>query len=220
MGSVLDKKKVLTDKELLFCHLYISENFSGLAAGRKAGFTCKTSALGQYVHDLLKKPKVKAKIAELMESTFEESNIKAINILRELAIMAFSDMNDYVETDPKTRMIRMRSYEEQGLKTKAIKKIKIKQISAITGDSVDDLDTTREPVTTEIEIQLWDKIKPLELLMKYKKMIVDTDIGDKASVSPTKLADLSKLSDDELNKLIELHEKIDMKDQGQNTPGK
>lgn len=223
MGSVLDKKKVLSDKELLFCHLYVSENFSGLAAARKTGFQCASeAALGVQVSKMLKKPKIKAKIESLMESTFEESNIKAINILRELAILAFSDMNDYVETDPNTRMIRIRSQDEMGLKSKGIRKLKIKQVSAITGDPVSDLGTTREPVSTEIEIQLWDKIKPLELLMKYKRMIVDAEIGGRTggAVSPTKLADLSKLSDTELNKLIELHEKIEMQPGETPSPGK
>ncbi len=156
-----------------------------------------------HAHRLLKKPKIQAYIAALMKEGFVKAKISRDRILNQLSIQSFQQIDDYIEIDPKTRLIRFRSMEEIGEKGAAISSLKIKQVSVVDGEDVEDLNATREAVSTEIDLKLRPNEKSLELLMKYSKMITDS-VEHSGAVAVTKQVDLSKLSEEQLRKYLEL----------------
>ncbi len=203
MAKTQDKKGELTDNEVEFCHKYLDYNCGGTRAAFDVYKCSNYNVAGVHAHRLLKKPKIQAYIATLMKEGFVKAKISRDRILNQLSIQSFQQIDDYIEIDPKTRLIRFRSMEEIGEKGAAISSIKIKQVSAVDGKDVEDINATREAVSTEIDLKLRPNEKSLELLMKYSKMITDS-VEHSGEIAVTKQVDLSRLSEEQLRKYLEL----------------
>ncbi len=150
---------LLTRKQLLFCYEYIAEKFKGTRAAKKAGYKGSSRQLSVIAAQNLKKLSVQAKIAELTERYLNGCGIRVIDLLKELHILAFCRMGDFVEIDSDTGNIRSRNLTEIGEKSAAIKRIYIKQQfnAAKEGEK-------EKVFKTEIVFVLYDKIKPLSIL--------------------------------------------------------
>lgn len=84
----------LTDKELLFCQIYV-QNFNATQAARKAGYSPHTAySIG---HEILRKPKMQAYITRLKEAKRASIMIDVDDIVERYMRIAFSDITDFVE---------------------------------------------------------------------------------------------------------------------------
>ncbi|HUX57128.1 MAG TPA: terminase small subunit [Bacteroidales bacterium] len=201
--KAIDKKKKLSDTEISFCNLYVKYNFNATRAYFDV-YKCKNhNTAGVLANRLIRKAKIKEYIGTLVKDGFIKAKISRDRILNQLSIQSFQQIDDYIEINPKTRLIRFRSMDEIGEKGAAIQSMKIKQISMVTGEDVDDIESIREPVSTEIDLKLRPNEKSLELLMKYSHMITDS-VDHSGTIEVTRQVDLSKLSDGQLRQYLEL----------------
>lgn len=89
------KEKKLTAKELLFCHIYVANDFNATAAAKEAGFSEKSaSTLGSR---LLQKVKVQEKINQLKGKLTEKSEKKAEDVISELNKIAYAKITDVLK---------------------------------------------------------------------------------------------------------------------------
>jgi phage terminase small subunit len=85
--------KPLTPKQQRFCEEYIVD-LNATQAAIRAGYSKKTA--GSQGHDLLKKPEIQNFVSSLAEARSEKTKITAENVLRELSLMGFANMQDYM----------------------------------------------------------------------------------------------------------------------------
>ncbi len=95
-------EKKLTEKERIFCHEYIID-WNGSRAARKAGYT--ENAPRQAAYDTLTKTYIKQYIDFIKTDIAKEANISKLALIRELKLIAFSNLPAIIE-----------KYEEGGLK--------------------------------------------------------------------------------------------------------
>jgi hypothetical protein len=206
------KPDKLTGQEVDFCYAYIAERFNGTKAAKRARYKGTDNALGVMAFDLLKKPKIKAKIAELTKEYLKDTKRMAGDVIKELSILSFRRMSDYIEIDSITRRARMRTEEEIGIKDAAINKIEVKQRDLLVDGKVDESTAVLE---SEIKIWLEPKTKPLEILGKHLGVIVENkDLNVKfpnGEFANTKEVDVSGMSTKELKEFRKLLKKAEGK---------
>lgn len=144
------------DKKIKFAVEYIKE-LNGRQAAISAGYSAKTA--DQAASRLLKSVKVQEKIKELQKIQEETSLVKAEDIIKELANIGFSD-------------VRKIFNQNGGLKE--IQELDDNAAACISSVESDELyegvGQDREQVGETKKVKLWDKIKALELLGKYKRL--------------------------------------------------
>jgi len=155
----------LTNKQAAFLYEYLTD-FNATQAAIRAGYSERTArSIGQ---ELLTKPDINAEI----QRKLAEKAMKPDDILREIADIARSDMGDFLDISSMSWQIDLHKAKELGL-TKLIKKVK--QRTNITQHKDGD-----EEENTQVEIELADKLKALELLAKLNGMLSDkTEITGK-----------------------------------------
>uniref|UniRef100_A0A6M3XBC9 Putative terminase n=2 Tax=viral metagenome TaxID=1070528 RepID=A0A6M3XBC9_9ZZZZ len=155
----------LTPKQEMFCKEYLVD-LNATQAAIRAGYSEKTAA--SVGCENLIKPYIQECIQSLMKSRVDRTEITQNKVLMELAILAFSDLADYLDIIEDTGAIRAKSFKEmEGNKSRAIESIKedraIKENA--NGDSV--------TVYDKVSFKLHSKIRALELLGKHLGMFVD-----------------------------------------------
>lgn len=158
-----------TDKERLFCYEYIIDKNKTKAAIR-AGYSERTA--GKTGWEISEKPKIKARIDEMMEDTFSKLEVTRENIIAELARIALSDIGEM--------------FNEDGT-MKPLHEIPEDTRRAIAGVDVDELfegrGEEREHIGFTKKLKMWDKNKALELLGKSLKMWTDKlEVSDRPRV--------------------------------------
>lgn len=145
--------KLKNDQHERFCQEYLID-LNGTQSAIRAKFSKKTAR--SKASQLLTKVNIQQRIAELKEIRSERTVITQDMVLKELAILAFSDFRDYGE------IIKELATPEGRLKLKAFAGMKgqvtraIKSISEhITKDGI------------QIKFKLHGKERPLELLGKH-----------------------------------------------------
>ena len=158
--------KLENDQHELFCQEYIID-LNQTKAAERAKYSKKTAA--QQASRLLRNVKIQKRVAELKEIRSERTVITQDMVLKELKILAQSDIQDYLEVvDPYggggTIRVKLKTFKDmRGNATRAIKSIS----EHITKDGI------------QIKFKLHGKEKPLELLGKHLGMFMDKfDIGD------------------------------------------
>lgn len=149
----MENEKRLTPKQKRFVEEYLIDLNATAAAGR-AGYSDPN--IGR---QLITKDNVAAEIAKRGEDITQKTGITQKRILNELAAIAFADITDFAEVDGPTVVIH---------DTHNIPKEKIGAIAGI------------EQGNFGIKLKLNDKLKAIELLMKYKGM--DREKEDGATV--------------------------------------
>lgn len=181
------KKKVMNERQKIFCKEYMIDMNATKAAAR-AGYSERTS--NEAGARLMNAPTVKAEIKRLQNKVSEKLSIKAEHIISELAKIGFSDIKNY--------------YDNSDEKTKNITKLDNDLTAAVS--SLKTIKTIVNGVTTiQKEFKLHDKITALISLGKHLG-IFEKNNKQKTPGNPI---DLSKLSDDELILFNKLQQKLE-----------
>lgn len=90
-------KKKLNPKQLRFCREYVIDH-NGTQAAIRAGYSKRTAK--EQAYDLLTKPHVQGEIAKLEEKATKRLDKTADDVLRELALLGFSNMADFMRILP------------------------------------------------------------------------------------------------------------------------
>ena len=137
----------LTAKQERFVEEYlVSLNASD--AARKSGYSAKTArSIG---HENLTKPDIQKALAKRKAAVAERAEISAVDVLQELAQVAFAKLSDFVEWGP------------MGITVKESADIPPELLGAVQEVSES---TSQNGRTTKIKLQ--DKLKALALLAQY-----------------------------------------------------
>jgi phage terminase small subunit len=97
MAQAEKTTKKLTPKQAQFVKEFLVD-LNGTAAARRAGYSAKTAE--QQGYQLLQKTSVKKAVAKAMQARSERTEITADQVLKELALIGFSDMRDFTSWGP------------------------------------------------------------------------------------------------------------------------
>ena len=103
MAQAEKTTKKLTPKQAQFVKEFLVD-LNGTAAARRAGYSAKTAE--QQGYQLLQKTSVQKAVAEAMQARSERTEITADQVLKELALIGFSDMRDFTSWAPDGVMLR------------------------------------------------------------------------------------------------------------------
>jgi phage terminase small subunit len=180
----------LTAKQRLFA-LYYACTGEGVEAARQAGYS--EASLVTKPTELLNHPDVQSLITRIRADIIKRSEAKAFDVLRELRILAGSDIGNYIrsydpsvpiegqmvaETDPQRGVaiiraddpeLMFRTLEELTPECRrAIKKLEKKVVTI--RNKKDDSEIRHVTYTLE----LWDKVRPLEMLGRWQGLWGDS----------------------------------------------
>lgn len=161
--SVKDKKDKLTPLEIVFCLKYVKLN-DGTAAAQavKPNYTKEIAAVR--ASEWLARPRVQAEIARLRKKIEDRTLVSKERVLKELAVIGFTDMRDYAEVLD-GGVVRVNSFEELPENaTRAVKKLKERR--SIRADNEGDGDETIIDVAMEFELH--DKLGALKEINKLQ----------------------------------------------------
>ena len=153
-GEVMGKKRKLTDKQKRFVAEYAIDCNATQAAIR-AGFSKKNA--GKIGPELLGKTCVLEAAAKKQQSIAEKCGITAEKVLREYALLAFSDMGEMAKWD--ANGVSLNSSKDLGEKTKAVMEVS----ESISGKS--EISTVKK--------KMHDKKGALDALAKHLKLWYD-----------------------------------------------
>lgn len=136
----------LNYRQKKFCREYIKNKHNATRAALKAGYSKSYSKVD--VYRLLENPSIQEYIEKL---TKDGTDIELMDVLQELKTLSFSKITDYLEVkDGKVEFFDTGNISEEAIP--AIKKIKQKIKLKDTEQNI------------ELEYELYDKVKSLELL--------------------------------------------------------
>jgi phage terminase small subunit len=145
--------KPLNDKQDRFCLEYLID-LNATAAAKRAGYSEDTAySIG---HELLKKPEIQDRIARLKAERSIRTQITADRVLEELAIVGFSNVQDYI-VDDDGRIEVTRSAGEGSIR--AVSSIRRKKKKYGHGENQSD--------EVEVELKLWPKVSALEKMGQH-----------------------------------------------------
>ncbi len=152
-------EKKLNHKEKLFCEEFLKD-LNGTKSAIRAGYSKKTADVK--ASQLLRLVKIQNYIAKLQEKRSKRTEITQDNVLKELARLAFSNVQDLYEKGGEY-FINITDLDENT--ARAIKSIKTKKVYNAE-------ESTRENKVFDdvTEIGMIDKVRPLELLMDHLGM--------------------------------------------------
>lgn len=158
-----------TDKERLFCYEYPLDKNATRAAERAGYSERSASKIGW---ELLQKPRIRTRIDEMMEGTYEKLELNRETIIQELLTLAMSDIGEMFNADGSLRPI----HEIPAATRRAISAVDVDELFEGRGED-------REQIGHTKKLRLWDKVKALELLGKNLKMWTDkVEINDRPKV--------------------------------------
>lgn len=146
-----NSKPKLTAQQKRFAHEYIIDLNTTQAAIR-AGYSEKTA--NEQGARLLANVSVRELVEQLKKNREIRTNVTADRVLAELAKIAFSDLNEFVEVD------------ESG-------KIKVKPSNQVDGTVLSEISESVTQNGRTKNIKLHDKMKALELIGRHLAMFTD-----------------------------------------------
>jgi phage terminase small subunit len=178
-GNEMNKKK-LSAKQERFCQEYLVD-LNATQAAICAGYNKKTAyAIG---HENLRKPKIQKRISEAMKKRQERTEITQDRVLRELALIGFSDLKNFIDIDENTGAIKAKGFDQMPGETS-------RALESINEDRVIKEDANGEQVTVydKVKFKTYSKIRALELLGKHLDMFTDKvklsgEVGVKYEIS-------------------------------------
>lgn len=153
------------------------KDFNGTQAAMRAGYSEKSAAVSACI--LLKNKKVLAVIDSLEKELSTRFLSTKERVLKEMSILAYSDIADYADANGRIDVTNLRSLPPQV--TRAIKKVKMirRTVTTPTGTTVTD---------EKLDFELYDKERPLTLMGKEVGLFKDrTELtgADGAPLIPT-----------------------------------
>lgn len=157
--------KLKKDRHEQFCQEYIID-FNGTRAATDAGFSKRTAR--SQAQRLLTNVDIQARIAELLKDRAERTQVTQDMVIRELALIAFSDLRNYITIDELTGAIQAKGF-------KAMPEGQSRVLRSIKEDRVikEDADGKKTTVYDKVKFELWDKPRALELLGKHLAMFLE-----------------------------------------------
>ena len=196
----------LNKRQIAFCNEYIATRWNATQAAENAGYRGTRQTLSAVGEKLLRNTEIQKRIESLTNKFLADTKKKAADVIRELQLLGFRDMNNFVSID-KSGKTKVKSMDEMGIHSRAINRLKITQKDLMNGK---DSDGDSMLIETDIDIGFESKIKALEVLAKHTGVIKDGALAVEfpgGEFSNTKEIDLSGLTDDEIRTLIKLQEK-------------
>lgn len=144
----------LTEKQKRFCREYLRDLNASKAAIR-SGYSKKTA--GVQGHELLQNPEIQKRITRAIEARATRTDISIDKVVQELARVAFSDIQDFV------------NWNKEGVAIRDSKELNEDQSRAVSeiAEGIDGKNRRR------VKVKLHDKVKALELLGKHLQMFVE-----------------------------------------------
>lgn len=139
---------MLTDKEERFCQEYLID-LNATQAAKRAGYSERSA--NEIGCQNLAKLHIQTRISELKKERVKRTKITADKVLRELASVGFSNIQDFMNDDLTVRNIQI---------------LKRKHASAIASIKKTSFES-ESGVKTVIEFKLHDKIRALEDIAKH-----------------------------------------------------
>jgi phage terminase small subunit len=157
------KGSKINPKQERFVQEYLIDGNATQAAIR-AGYSKKTAK--NMGHKLVNKKLLSKAILEAQQKRGLKTNITQERVLFELAIIAFSNMPDYLSVDEDTGAVRCKGFNSMPKDaSRAIESVK--ENRSVSEDSKGD----RSVIFEKFEFKLHSKIKALELLMQHLGML-------------------------------------------------
>jgi len=179
----------LSDKQELFCLEYLKD-LNATQAAIRAGYSKNTA--NRIGSDNLSKVDVAEKIQILNSKRFNAAELQGLQVIQELALVAFSDIKNHIEIADGGE-ITAKTFTDMKSNSRAIKSVKEKRVIREARDGSED-----QIIDSTFEFQLWDKNKALDGLARHHSLFNDKL---KVEVSAT-----DKLTDAELEQQIESFE--------------
>ena len=164
----MPKVKGPTDKEKAFVENYLA-CFNATKAARDAGYSKKSArSTGR---ENLQKPYIRALIA----SRLKEAAMEADEVLARLSAQARSNIADFLVVDNNGFAHFDFTKEEAADAMHTIKKVKTKRSRRVVrGDEADEADEWEDE---QVEVELYDAQRALEILGKHHRIYDDAQIG-------------------------------------------
>jgi phage terminase small subunit len=143
------KRGVLTAKQAAFVEEYLVD-LNATAAAQRAGFSKKSSATQGI--QLLQKKHVAAAVKKAQEERADRTHITADRVLREIALLAFSDVSHYEVNGDELELVE----GAPAAAKRAVSSLKVKSWTSKDGEE-----------HLETEFRLWDKPSALKLLCSH-----------------------------------------------------
>jgi phage terminase small subunit len=157
-GNMLDLNK----SQLMFANYYLETN-NATKAALMAGYSPNDPAAAGC--HLLQIPAIRTYIASRSKTVLESIGIRQERIANELAKLAFSNTVDLFNDDWTIKDPNQLSKSLQ----RAIQGVKVRTRTTTRGESVEE--------TKEVEVKMYDKIKPLLALAEMSGMIKKEEAG-------------------------------------------
>jgi len=188
----MTEERKLTQCEIVFCYEYIASKFNGTLSYQSAFGTKNKRSAAAEASKLLTNLNIKAKIKELTDKHLQTLGYNANDILKELAKLAFSNVDKHMDFDGET--ISLKSFDEMGESTGAIREFEINEhiTTDSEGQSYKDIKT---------KFKLHNKKGSLELLGKGLQLFVDRHI-----IETDDIAEKMKLISEYVNKSTTVRE--------------
>lgn len=153
--------KKLTKREARFVKEYFRKKFNATRAAIAAGYSVKTAYHTSYEN--LKKPHIQLAIEKELKKWEQVVDVEIKDIIQELKIIAFADLQHYVDVDPGTGAIRCKGFEDMPPNAS-------RAIESISEDRAkkENADGTSVTVCDKIKFKLHSKIGALDMLGKFK----------------------------------------------------
>lgn len=153
----------LNPKQERFCQEYLVD-LNATRAAIRAGYS--TASAGKIGHQLLENPRIADRVAQLMAERQERTQVSQDEVVRELALIAFSDTR-HIEMDDHGRLQLAPDAPPQAMR--AVQSVKHKKRVEKGGD-----------VVHEAEYRLWSKTDALKTLANHLGMLTDkVEVGGK-----------------------------------------
>ncbi|HQK27159.1 MAG TPA: terminase small subunit [Smithellaceae bacterium] len=155
----------ITDRMKKFVDEYLID-FNATQAAIRAGYSPDTA--NEQGSQLLARPDIRELVAEGQKAIAERTQTFQDNAVDELKIVGFSDLADFL-TVKEGGIVEQKSFDQLTKEqTKCIKKIKQTVRTSHSSDG------TILHQTATLEVELYDKLKALELLGRHLGMFNDT----------------------------------------------
>ena len=155
----------LTELEERFCQEYLID-LNATAALTRAGSKANKDSIRAEASQMLTKVDIRTRIVQLTKERSRRTNITADNVLQEIAVLAFHNIEDYCDWDEEGNLtIKPGKEIPRQLKAaiRSIKKIQ-KKIPVKNGDPIE---------INRLELKLTGKEKNLEMLMRHLGLFND-----------------------------------------------
>jgi len=157
--------KLKNDQHERFCQEYLID-LNQTEAAKRAKYSAHTAA--QQASRLYSNVKIQQRIIELKAERAERTRVTQDRVVKELAMLGFSDLQHYITIDKLTGAIQAKGFEDMlPGESRALRSIK--EDRAIKEDA----DGKGVTVYDKVSFTMHDKIRALEILAKHLGMLVE-----------------------------------------------